>query len=206
MPTTPPRLLGSYATPATPAYRTGQRVVCALRGEVEVVGLSAFHGDEQRLGLPALLDEVGLARSLLAYELPDGRLQLIDGHLRREELGDQEVTVEVLDVTEEEARKLLLAMDPLAALADFHEQKVAELQAVVTTRDEILAGILARVGQRHAAAVEEVKRATKKPEPAAAAELDERYLVVIECADEERQREALRWCKARGYDAKAVLS
>jgi hypothetical protein len=37
MPDAPLRLLGSYATPA---YHIGQRVVCALRGEVEVVGLS----------------------------------------------------------------------------------------------------------------------------------------------------------------------
>ena len=38
MPTIPPLLLGSYATPA---IRIDQRVVCALRGEVEIVGLSA---------------------------------------------------------------------------------------------------------------------------------------------------------------------
>jgi hypothetical protein len=38
MPDTPPRLLGNYATPA---FQIGQRVECALRGEVEVVGLSA---------------------------------------------------------------------------------------------------------------------------------------------------------------------
>jgi hypothetical protein len=28
--------------------------------------------------------DVGFARSLLAYELPDGRLKLLDGHLRRD--------------------------------------------------------------------------------------------------------------------------
>jgi hypothetical protein len=38
MPATPPRLLGSYATPP---LQIGDRVVCALRGEVEVVGLSS---------------------------------------------------------------------------------------------------------------------------------------------------------------------
>ena len=27
---------------------------------------------------------MGFARSLLAYELPDGRLKLLDGHLRQE--------------------------------------------------------------------------------------------------------------------------
>jgi GNAT superfamily N-acetyltransferase len=42
------------------------------------------HSDAQRAALRALYDEIGFARSQLAYELPDGRLKLIDGHLRRE--------------------------------------------------------------------------------------------------------------------------
>ena len=41
------------------------------------------HSQEQREALEALLGEIGFARSLLAYELPDGRLKLIDGHLRQ---------------------------------------------------------------------------------------------------------------------------
>jgi hypothetical protein len=45
-----------------------------------------------------------------------GRLKLLDGHLRRDLDPDMEVDVEILDVTEEEARKLLLTIDPLAAL------------------------------------------------------------------------------------------
>src|SRR5207249_6409445 len=66
------------------------------------------HPDSQREALQALYDEVGFARSLLAYELPDGRLKLIDGHLRRELDPDMLMDVEVLNVDDEEARKLLL--------------------------------------------------------------------------------------------------
>src|SRR5256714_13154051 len=71
-----------------------------------------LHPDGQREALWALYQEVGFARSLLAYELPDGRLKLIDGHLRREMDPDMEVEVEVLDVSEKEARELLLSIDP----------------------------------------------------------------------------------------------
>jgi hypothetical protein len=63
------------------------------------------HGDVQRDALQALYRDIGFARSLLAYELPDGRLKLIDGHLRRDLDPEIEVEVEVLDVNEEEARK-----------------------------------------------------------------------------------------------------
>src|SRR5258708_34462335 len=80
------------------------------------------HPAHQRAALEALYQEVGFARSLLAYELPDGRLKLIDGHLRRDIDPDMEVEVEILDVTEEKARALLLSIDPLAALAEAQEQ------------------------------------------------------------------------------------
>ena len=65
-----------------------------------------LHPDAQKDALWALYQEVGFARSLLAYELPDGRLKLIDGHLRREINPDMEVEVEILDVSEDEAREL----------------------------------------------------------------------------------------------------
>src|SRR5579864_6010717 len=81
-----------------------------------------LHPEMQKLALGALYREVGFARSLLAYELADGRLKLIDGHLRRDLDPEMEVDVEVLDVSEEEARTLLLSIDPLAALAETQEQ------------------------------------------------------------------------------------
>src|SRR5438034_11766157 len=81
-----------------------------------------LHPELQKAALQALYREIGLARSLLAYELPDGRLKLIDGHLRRDLDPDLEVDVEVLDVNDDEARALLLSIDPLAALAQMQEQ------------------------------------------------------------------------------------
>src|SRR5271163_4510278 len=80
------------------------------------------HPDVQKTALRALYEEVGFARSLLAYELPDGRLKLIDGHLRRDLDPDLEVEVEILDVNDAEARALLLSIDPLAALALLQDQ------------------------------------------------------------------------------------
>src|SRR5437773_6399012 len=84
-----------------------------------------LHPELQKAALQALYREIGFARSLLAYELPDGRLKLIDGHLRRDLDPDLEVDIEILDVTDDEARALLLSIDPLAALAEpqaqFHQ-------------------------------------------------------------------------------------
>lgn len=84
------------------------------------------HPEAQRAALRGILGEVGIADALLARETPDG-LMLIDGHLRREELPDTELPVLVLDVTEEEADKILLTLDPLAAMAEMEGTAVRAL-------------------------------------------------------------------------------
>ena len=76
------------------------------------------HPKAQQDALRGVLAEVGYADALLARELPDGGLELIDGHLRAETTPDQEVPVLVLDVDQDEANKLLTVLDPMAAMAE----------------------------------------------------------------------------------------
>src|SRR4029077_13380974 len=92
-----------------------------------------LHPEMQRAALLALYQEVGFARSLLAYELPDGRLKLIDGHLRRDMDPDMEVEVEVLDVNDDEAGELLLSIDPLVSLGRMQEQLYERLRQMTPT-------------------------------------------------------------------------
>src|SRR6516164_10019031 len=92
------------------------------------------HPDAQKAALEAIYEEVGFARSLLAYELPDGRLKLIDGHLRRDLDPDMEVDVEVLDVNDDEARTLLLSIDPLAELAQTQRELHEWLMKITPTK------------------------------------------------------------------------
>src|SRR5260370_20273594 len=89
-----------------------------------------LHPEHQKAALQALYAEVGFARSLLAYELRDGRLKLIDGHLRRDLDPEMEADVEVLDVNDAEAQALLLSIDPLAALAHMQEQNHRRLLVI----------------------------------------------------------------------------
>src|ERR1700694_2518109 len=71
------------------------------------------HPPAQQDALRGLLAELGYCDATIARELADGRLQLIDGHLRCETTPDMAVPVLVLDVTEAEADKLLATLDPL---------------------------------------------------------------------------------------------
>ena len=96
------------------------------------------HPKEQADALRGTLAEIGFAEAVVARELPDGSLELIDGHLRAETVGDAEVPVLVLDVTEDEADKLLVTLDPLAAMATVDAEALASLVATVETDSDAL--------------------------------------------------------------------
>jgi hypothetical protein len=156
------------------------------------------HPEGQRAALQALYEQVGFARSLLAYELPDGRLKLIDGHLRRDLDPDMEVDVEVLDVTEEEARALLLSIDPLAALAQTQEQLHTRLMELTPTDSEEL-----RAAWEAAAKAALGPPAEGRPIPQV---IPEQYLVLVTCRDEKQQVELLQRFQAEGLECRALLS
>ncbi len=100
------------------------------------------HPKAQADALRGLLAEVGYADALLVRELPDGRLMLIDGHLRAETTPDSEVPVLVLDVTAEEADKILLTLDPLAAMAEADSERISKLLETVRTNDKAVEELL----------------------------------------------------------------
>jgi DNA modification methylase len=102
------------------------------------------HRKAQVDALRGLLTEVGYADALIARELPDGKLMLIDGHLRAETTPDFKVPVLVLDVTEEEADKILLTLDPLAAMAESDPERIKALLQAVQTNSEAVGELLRR--------------------------------------------------------------
>jgi len=99
------------------------------------------HPELQRAALRGVLAELGYADALLARETPDG-LMIIDGHLRAETTPDMEVPVLVLDVTEEEADKILVTLDPLAGMATANTEALESLLASVLTESEAVAALL----------------------------------------------------------------
>jgi DNA modification methylase len=100
------------------------------------------HPKAQADALRGLLAEVGYADALLVRELSDSRLMLIDGHLRAETTPDSEVPVLVLDVTAEEADKILLTLDPLAAIAEADSERIGKLLETVRTDDKAVEALM----------------------------------------------------------------
>jgi hypothetical protein len=158
-----------------------------------------LHPENQKTVLAGIYQEVGFARSLLAYELADGRLKLIDGHLRRDMDPDMEVDVEVLDVSEQEARKLLLTIDPLASLTEQQEQIRQRLLQITpaTSPDLELAW----------QAVADALLQTPHTDAALSRQsIPEQYLILVTCRDENEQVELLGRFKRDGIECKALVT
>lgn len=103
------------------------------------------HPDRQRRALRDLLAEVGFADAILARELHDGSLEIVDGHLRQSMDPEAVVPVLVLDVDEVEADKLLATLDPLAAMAVADPESLRSLLASVETSSEDVRTLLANL-------------------------------------------------------------
>jgi len=162
------------------------------------------HPEAQRLALLDLYAEIGFARSLLAYELPDGRLKLIDGHLRRQLDPEMMVEVEVLDLTDEEARKLLLSVDPLTSLAGHDAVKLAELRRMTKSSSDSLTNLWRSIGAASESLDETMERSRRGPRPPA--KTAEQYYVLVECADEAAQLALLERFQREGLTCRALLS
>jgi len=125
------------------------------------------HPKRQKEALRALLSQVGFADALIARE-QDGRLVLIDGHLRRSLDPEQLLPVLVLDVDEAEADMLLATLDPLAGLAGANSDALSDLLSRVTSSSEevrqLFAELMTRAGSITGSAdPEEIPPLPEKP-------------------------------------------
>jgi len=91
------------------------------------------HPKAQQDALRGALEEIGMADAVLARVQDDGSLMLVDGHLRVETAGDDVVPVLVLDLTEEEADKMLAIADPIVGMAGVNKDSLEELLSGITT-------------------------------------------------------------------------
>ena len=156
------------------------------------------HSDDQRDALIGVLDEVGLAGAVIARELADGSLQLIDGHLRSEVSGDAEVPVLVVDLTDEEADKVLLTHDVLTYMAGFDTQQLGKLLAGVQTNNDQLSVFIARLARENRSAAD--PPAVNQPE----IDVPQLWNVVVECTDESQQRVVYEQLATAGHTCRLI--
>jgi hypothetical protein len=158
------------------------------------------HPSAQQNALRGLLAEIGYAGALLARELPDGTLQLIDGHLRAETTPDADVPVLVLDLDEREAAKLLALHDPLASMAETNQQMLAGLLDQLDTDNEAVRTMIDDMLR-----ISDAPQEALKPDAGGEFTLPESYQVVIECRDEAQQRELFERLTHEGLTCRLLM-
>jgi len=114
-----------------------------------------IHPNAQKDAMTGLLDEIGYADALIAYE-KDGELILIDGHLRAEATPDAIVPVLILDVDEDEADKILVTHDPIASMAEANQGLLERLLENVQTDNESVSKMLQHMAMGGAVGFEPV--------------------------------------------------
>jgi hypothetical protein len=158
------------------------------------------HPPAQREVLQGVLAEVGYAGALIARELEDGSLELIDGHLRAETTPDACVPVLVLDVTAAEADKLLALMDPLAGLAETDRERWTSLVGQIETENAAVQELLDRLSTESAAP------ALPMPDNAHGQDtIRELFQIIVECQSEHEQQTLYERLRGEGFDCRLLI-
>ena len=134
-----------------------------------------IHPESQVAALRGTLAEIGYADAVLCRVLEDGGLEIIDGHARKELDPNQVIPVLVTDLSESEAAKLLLTLDPLAAMAEADTKALERLMQEVSTDDEALQAMIDALAAEHGMASTGRRRRDPEPQIDSAAELQAKW-------------------------------
>ena len=182
------------------------------------------HPPAQQAALKGILAEVGFADALLVRELKDGSLEIVDGHLRAETTPDEIVPVLVLDVSADEAAKILATHDAITtqALPDFAQLRplLAEcnfsspaVSAMFAELEQLAPPKFADVARRDAETQREQESSSSLRPSVSARKNNERrqitipesYQVVVTCDDEAQQREVYERLTAEGRTCRLLM-
>jgi len=155
------------------------------------------HPTAQRDALKGVLSEIGYAGALIARELEDGSLIILDGHLRAETTPDQDVPVLVLDVDERESEYLMATLDPLGAMAEANA--------------DALAALLEGVSSSNAAVQEMLEQLIPDAEALktldTSAQLgDIEYRIIVLCENEQHHAAVLDKLQKEGLECRVLIS
>lgn len=85
------------------------------------------HPRKQVKQFEKIVEDIGFADVLIAYEANDGVLTLIDGHMRAGTNPDEILPTVILDVDDDEAEALLASIDPIGEMARANQEKLDQV-------------------------------------------------------------------------------
>ena len=163
-------------------------------------GAWRHHSIVQQQILTNLLQEIGPVDALLAYnsERNNGALTLIDGYLRQQLAPTMEWDVDILDLNDIEADKLIFFFDQTTALASRHNQKFQNLGQGLSLESRHLRQYSRRLLSRY-----NVQKREKDLAPRLA---PQRYAILVECQSEREQLGLLQRCAEEGLTCRSLIA
>tara|TARA_R110000824_G_scaffold38540_1_gene117623 strand:- start:672 stop:1214 length:543 start_codon:yes stop_codon:yes gene_type:complete len=155
-----------------------------------------IHPKGQQDALESLLDDVGWVQNIIVNQRTG---HVVDGHMRAAvaiSRNETEVPVLYVDLTEEEERKVLASLDPIGSMAGTDTQLLAELLENLSMPDS-LTDLLQKVSNTDF----DVEEAGDD-----SALLTEKFEIVIECNDEQHQRNLLGTFEEMGLVCRSLIS
>lgn len=158
-----------------------------------------LHPKRQRDLMKSVLQTIGYADALVARETEDGALVLIDGHLRADVSPNVEVPVLIVDLNEREAKELLLVHDPIGAMAERDDAAVSRLLQDFEATNETLERFIEE--EFNLAIPNDDVESLQEPKSVAIPNL---FQIIVECEDEEEQRECFEELTRAGRKCRVV--
>lgn len=168
-----------------------------------------IHSGIQEDALAEVLDRVGWVRRVLVNRTTG---HVLDGHLRVAlaiRRGEPLIPFEEVELTEAEEKLVLAALDPIAGMAGTDAAILASLMADAPLQDD---GTLKAMLERLIAPPEETPTRERRQAGDTDALRDvsfqatSRWVIVIECRDEEQQRDVLGRLLTEGLECRAMNS
>ena len=154
------------------------------------------HPPAQQDALRGVLADVGFADAVVARELPDGSLELVDGHLRAETAADTVVPVLVVELDDDEATKVLLTHDAIASMAGVNQENFESLLGDVEFEHQAVATMLGKLAGEGPPLL--------KPDTRPEVDIPELYQVVAECENELEQESLYERLRGEGYKCRVL--
>lgn len=156
------------------------------------------HPVQQTDAMKGLLAEIGFADVVKGYRRADGSIRLIDGHLRTEIVTDQPLPVLLLDLTDEEADKLIATFDLVSSMAGVDEDNLAALHQQISFDNEAVNEMLESLQDKVFAVDTDNSGDSKQDGDGDSQDVEECWNVLVKCADEAEQVKLIKILQKNG--------
>jgi len=177
------------------------RIVAHENADVSQIIFNAnnwrVHPKFQKDSLESVLKRVGWVKDVIINSTTGN---LIDGHLRcliADANHEKTVPATIVELSEEEEKLMLASLDPISQMAVADKEKLQELMLTMRNDDEAIERMMQEIAKKEKLAFNEREGLSN---------IEEQYMILVECQSEEEQASVLQQLTEKGISCRALIS